>query len=229
MNNSTNLLYDFLEDPVRDTINFPEIARTKRAYVFLKRLLDILLSLFAIIILTPALLFVALAIKLESKGPVFYIQTRVGKNGKTFNMIKFRSMCADADDKLAEIYHLNEKDGPVFKIKKDPRVTRVGQLLRKSSVDELPQLVNILRGEMTIVGPRPPLISEVKHYTQYQSQRLCVTPGLTCYWQISGRSNLSFQEWVEMDLKYIRERGLLTDFKIILCTIPAVLFGVGAY
>ena len=144
-------------------------------------------------------------------------------------MYKFRSMCQDADNRLHEIVHLNEKDGPVFKISKDPRVTKVGQFIRRTSIDELPQFINILKGEMTIVGPRPPLLREVCQYTPYQARRLSVTPGLTCYWQISGRSNLSFQEWVELDLKYISERGLLTDIKIMLRTIPAVLFGTGAY
>ena len=201
----------------------------KKWYQLSKRILDITISVITLLVLMPVFLIIACAIKLDSKGPVFYSQTRVGKNGKHFRMFKFRSMVKDADKKLHEIYHLNEKDGPVFKLSNDPRVTRVGQFIRRTSIDELPQFVNILRGDMAVVGPRPSLIKEVNQYTPYQAQRLNVTPGLTCYWQISGRSNLSFQEWVELDLKYINERGLATDIKIILKTIPAVLLGIGAY
>ena len=206
-----------------------EKTEKKLLYQFTKRLFDIVISLISLLALIPVFIIIALAIKLDSKGPVFYAQTRVGKKGKRFKMYKFRSMCKDADKKLPEIYHLNEKDGPVFKISNDPRITRVGQFIRKTSIDELPQFLNILRGDMSVVGPRPPLIKEVSQYTPYQAQRLNVKPGLTCYWQISGRSNVSFQEWVELDLKYINERGMLTDLKIIFRTIPAVLFGIGAY
>ncbi len=224
--------YMFIESPEIETIETPSICvkiPQKKWYEFVKHLFDITLSALALIILAPVFLFTAIAIRIDSKGPIFYTQYRVGKNGKEFKMFKFRSMCSDADQKLKEIYHLNEKNGPIFKISNDPRVTKIGRIIRKLSIDELPQFINIIRGEMTIVGPRPPLINEVKQYTQYQTQRLSVIPGLTCYWQISGRSDLSFQEWVELDLKYINERGLLTDLKIILKTIPVVLFGIGAY
>ena len=198
-------------------------------YAFFKRFFDIVLSGLALIVLSPVFLVTAIAIKLDSKGPAIYSQLRAGKNGKPFKMYKFRSMCVGADKKLMDLQYLNEKDKPVFKISEDPRVTRVGHAIRKKSIDELPQLINIARGEMSIVGPRPPLLSEVEQYTFLQMQRLNVKPGLTCYWQISGRSDLGFDEWVNLDLKYIKDRGLWTDFKTIVKTVPAVLFGRGAY
>lgn len=204
-------------------------ARGGSAYLLFKRFSDIVLSILAAIILSPLLLLTALAIKLDSKGAVIYSQPRAGKNGKIFKMYKFRSMCEGADEKLRELRNLNEKDGPVFKMADDPRITRVGRIIRKKSIDELPQLINIIKGDMSIVGPRPPLLNEVEQYTPRQIQRLAVKPGLICYWQISGRSNLDFADWVRLDLKYISERSLWTDFKIILRTIPAVLFGWGAY
>ena len=208
-------------------ILFPK--RKRYVYGFLKRFMDIVMSSLALIILSPVLLVTAIAIKMESKGPVFYSQPRAGKNAKSFKMYKFRSMCMDADEKLKDLMDLNEVDGPVFKIAHDPRVTKVGCIIRRKSIDELPQLINILRGDMSIVGPRPPLLNEVEQYTSYHMQRLNVTPGLTCYWQISGRSNLHFDDWVSLDLRYIKESGLWTDFKTILKTFPAVLFGWGAY
>ena len=201
----------------------------KRLYSIFKRLGDMIVSTLALLILSPLFLIVAIAIRLDSKGPAIYTQQRVGKNGKLFKMYKFRSMCCDADEKLAELQRFNEVDGPVFKMAQDPRVTRVGRVIRKCSIDEFPQLVNILRGEMSVVGPRPPIPKEVEKYTPYQRQRLGVTPGLTCYWQISGRSDTTFKRWGELDLQYIRDRSLLIDLKIILRTIPVVLFGVGAY
>jgi lipopolysaccharide/colanic/teichoic acid biosynthesis glycosyltransferase len=175
------------------------------------------------------LLSVAVAIKTESNGPVFFSQMRVGKNGKTFRMYKFRSMCANAEERLKDLRHLNEKDGPIFKMANDPRITKIGRFIRRTSIDELPQLLNVIKGDMSIVGPRPPLQREVEQYAPHQLQRLAVKPGLTCYWQISGRSNLSFEEWVKLDLKYIEESSLTTDFKIVLKTFPVVLLGWGAY
>jgi lipopolysaccharide/colanic/teichoic acid biosynthesis glycosyltransferase len=198
-------------------------------YLLIKRLSDIVLSVLAVIVLSPLLLLTALVIKLDSKGTVIYSQLRAGKNGKVFKMYKFRSMCEGADEKLRELQDRNEKDGPVFKITDDPRITRVGRVIRKKSIDELPQLINIIMGDMSIVGPRPPLLNEVEQYTPRQMQRLTVEPGLICYWQISGRSNLDFADWMRLDLKYIAERSMWTDFKIILKTVPAVLFGRGAY
>lgn len=208
---------------------FTAVYNPDNNYLFLKRLFDIVLSVIAIIFLAPLFLVVAVAIKLDSKGGVLYTQPRVTKNGKVFKMYKFRSMCANADEYLKDLQHLNEKDGPVFKIVNDPRVTRVGRFIRKTSIDELPQLFNILKGEMTIVGPRPPLVTEVEQYTPQQKQRLTVKTGLTCYWQISGRSELTFDEWVNLDIKYIQEQNLRTDLNIIVKTIPVVLTGRGAY
>lgn len=205
-----------------------EVAK-KPVYEFLKRVMDIVCSGLAILVLSPVLLIIALAVRSDG-GPAFYSQVRVGKNGKTFRIYKFRSMCMNADspEMLAKLAALNEMDGPAFKIKNDPRITKVGHFIRRTSLDELPQLFNIFLGDMTIVGPRPPLVSEVAQYTDYQRQRLLVKQGLTCYWQCSGRNNINFDEWVELDLKYIRERSLWTDIKIILMTVPAVLSGDGA-
>ena len=201
----------------------------KPIYEFLKRVMDIVCSGLALVVLSPVLLIIALAVRSDG-GPAFYTQQRVGKGGKTFRIYKFRSMCMNADspEMLAKLAALNEMDGPAFKIKNDPRITKVGRFIRRTSLDELPQLINIFVGDMTIVGPRPPLVSEVAQYTDYQRQRLLVKQGLTCYWQCSGRNNINFEEWVELDLKYIRERSLWTDIKIILKTVPAVLSGDGA-
>lgn len=205
------------------------LRRERIAYEMAKRLFDIVCSLLALIALSPVFAITALAIKLEDGGSPIFAQTRIGKNGKPFKMYKFRSMCVNAEKKLEELQSLNEADGPVFKIEKDPRITKVGEFIRKTSIDELPQLINILKGDMSIVGPRPPLENEVKEYNAYQRGRLAVKPGLTCYWQCSGRSNIGFDQWVELDLKYIRERGFFKDIEIILRTVPAVLFHKGAY
>jgi len=206
-----------------------ETFREKPVYDAIKRLFDILLSAIAIVVLSPFMLAIALAVRSDG-GPALYFQVRVGKNGRLFHIYKFRSMCLNADDPklLKKLRSKNEMDGPVFKMKEDPRVTKVGKFIRRTSMDELPQLFNIFMGDMTIVGPRPPLESEVAQYTPKQRQRLLVKQGLTCYWQCSGRNNVSFEEWMELDLKYIRERSLLTDLKIILKTVPAVLSGDGA-
>lgn len=219
---------------VRETGAYAFVPGKKRkkqryGYFLAKRLFDFFASLFALAALSPLFLVTSVLIRLDSAGPAIYSQTRVGRNGRPFTMYKFRSMCQGAEDLLEGLYSQNEMDGPVFKIARDPRVTRVGNFLRRTSVDELPQLVNILRGEMSLVGPRPPLPAEVERYTPYQLQRLNVTPGLTCYWQIGGRSDTSFEEWVDLDLKYIGEAGVLTDLRTILKTVPAVLRGKGAY
>ena len=203
--------------------------KKKPIYEFLKRAMDIICSGLAILVLSPVLLVLAIAVKSDG-GPALYSQVRLGKDGKKFRIFKFRSMCVNADspEMLEKLAKLNEMDGPAFKIKNDPRITKVGRFIRRTSLDELPQLFNIFLGDMTIVGPRPPLESEVAQYTDYQRQRLLVKQGLTCYWQCSGRNNINFEEWVELDLKYIRERSLWTDIKIIFKTIPAVLRGDGA-
>ena len=201
----------------------------KPVYEFFKRAMDIVCSGLALLVLSPLFLILAIAVRSDG-GPAFYTQERVGKDGKLFRIFKFRSMCMNADspEMLAKLAALNEMDGPAFKIKNDPRITKVGRFIRRTSLDELPQLINIFIGDMAIVGPRPPLVSEIAQYTDYQRQRLLVKQGLTCYWQCSGRNNINFQEWVELDLKYIRERSLWTDIKIIFKTIPAVLSGDGA-
>ena len=200
-----------------------------KGYLFVKRVMDIVCSALALIVLSPILLITALAIKLESPGPAVFVQKRVGVNGKEFNMYKFRSMCMDAEEKLKKIQHKNETEGPTFKMQEDPRITKVGHFIRKYSIDELLQLVNILKGDMSIIGPRPALPREVAQYGEFDKLRLLVKPGLSCYWQISGRSDIPFDEWMKLDVKYIREMNLLTDIKIILLTFPAVIKGDGAY
>ena len=193
-------------------------------YLITKRIIDIVASLIGIIILLPIFIIIAIIIKLEDpKGKVFFSQIRNGKDGKEFNMYKFRSMVHNAEELLEELKEQNEMDGPVFKIKEDPRITKVGKFIRKTSIDELPQLFNVLLGDMSLVGPRPPIPREVAQYNDYQLQRLLVKPGITCYWQKSGRNNIDFDEWVELDLKYIRERSLLNDIKIIFKTLPVLL------
>ena len=200
-----------------------------RAYWAGRRVQDIIFSLLALVVLSPLLLVTCIAIWIDSPGasPIFR-QLRVGRNGKLFRLYKFRSMCPDAETKLKDLLKDNEMDGPVFKMHDDPRVTRVGRFIRKTSIDELPQLVNILKGDMSIVGPRPALPREVAQYTSYEWQRLYVTPGLSCYWQIAPhRNQLSFDEWMALDIRYVQERSFLVDWKIIFLTFRAVLFGHG--
>jgi exopolysaccharide biosynthesis polyprenyl glycosylphosphotransferase len=197
----------------------------KKGYLIAKRIMDICGALIGLICLSWLFLIVALLIKLEDpKGPVFFKQVRVGKDGKEFYMYKFRSMVTNAEELLESLLHLNEVSGAMFKMKDDPRVTKVGRFIRKTSIDELPQLWNVLKGDMSLVGPRPPLPREVAQYTEYDKQRLLVTPGCTGLWQISGRSNVGFKEMVELDLQYIRNRSIFFDLKIIFKTI-FVLFG----
>lgn len=201
-----------------------EFLHQKRAYAFLCRSRDVVFSLLAIIVLSPLMLLVALLIVMDDPhGSPIFSQYRVGKNGEPFKLYKFRSMIVNAEGKLDMLLKQNEMDGPVFKMKKDPRITRIGKLIRKTSIDELPQLFNILRGEMSIVGPIPSLPREVKMYNAYQMQRLYVTPGLTCYWQIQPKRNsLTFDEWVALDIQYIQDRTFWLDWKIILKTIGVV-------
>ena len=172
---------------------------------------------------------IAIAIKIDDGGPVFYIQNRVGLFGKEFRFYKFRSMRTDADEMFESLQDQNDTSGEMFKMRNDPRVTRVGRFIRKTSLDELPQFFNIIKGDISFVGPRSPLPREVENYTDYSMQRLSVIGGLSCYWQISGRSEIDFSGMVELDYKYIRERGILTDLKILVLTIPAVIRGDGAY
>jgi lipopolysaccharide/colanic/teichoic acid biosynthesis glycosyltransferase len=197
--------------------------------LILKRCFDILLSIAMLLFLSPIFLLTALLIKLEDKGTVIYRQQRVGIKGKRFTMYKFRSMVTNADRIRNEIDDLNETHSIIFKIRKDPRLTRTGRIIRKLSIDELPQLFNILKGDMSIVGPRPPLPSEVSKYRLRDLKRLDVTPGLTCFWQVSGRSNIDFNGQVDLDLQYIESQSIWTDIKLLFKTIPAVLTGKGAY
>lgn len=193
-------------------------------YHFSKRFIDIVGSLFGLILLSPILTIVAIAIKLDSKGPVIFSQKRVGLNGKEFNMYKFRSMVINAEELKKNLEDKNEMDGPMFKIKDDPRVTKIGKFIRKTSIDELPQLINVLKGEMSLVGPRPSLPKEVEKFEPWMKIRLNVKPGLTCYWQVSGRNNIDFYEWMQLDIKYVIDRNLLIDIKLIFKTF-FVLFG----
>jgi lipopolysaccharide/colanic/teichoic acid biosynthesis glycosyltransferase len=196
---------------------------------FGKRLLDILGASLGLILSSPLLLIAAVLIKLESRGPVIYRSIRIGRGARPFAFLKLRSMVDGAEQNRHKLSHLNEADGPVFKIAADPRVTRIGRLLRMTSVDEIPQLWNVLRGEMSLVGPRPPIAEEVVQYEPWQLRRLDVVPGITCLWQISGRSRIGFQEWMRLDLEYIRHRSFQLDMKILIRTIPAVLSREGAY
>ncbi len=196
-----------------------------RGYLYTKRLIDIIGSLCGIILLSLLFVVIAILIKIEDpKGPIFFAQKRVGLNGKEFKMYKFRSMVTDAEEKLKELLKYNEVSGAMFKMKDDPRVTKVGKFIRKTSIDELPQLFNVLKGEMSLVGPRPPLPREVEMYNDYDKQRLMVTPGCTGLWQVTARNSVGFEEMLELDLKYIEERSILFDFKIIFKTV-GVLFG----
>jgi len=201
-----------------------------RSTFLIKRVFDIVVSLLAIVVLSPVFLLTWLAIKLEDGGPALFVQQRVGRHGKLFPMYKFRSMVVDAEKIKAELLDKNESGGGVlFKMKNDPRVTRVGRVIRKYSIDELPQLFNVLKGDMSLVGPRPALPSEVAKYSVRDRMRLEVRPGLTCLWQIGGRSDIDFEGQVRLDVQYIREQGFWSDLKILLKTIPAVLLGKGAY
>ena len=210
-----------------DNVSINEYTSKRYLYKLFKKLIDLFICFSATFILMPLFLVTAIAIKLEDGGPIFFTQIRLGKYEKPFIIYKFRSMCVDAESKLKQLYEKNERDGPVFKIKNDPRITKTGCILRKFCIDELPQIFNIIKGDMTIVGPRPPLKSEVDQYTAYQKKRLNVSPGLTCYWQINKNKQISFTEWVEMDLKYIRECNVLIDLLIILKTIKIIIMRYG--
>ncbi len=222
---ATKLSMEFLENvPVITFSTAPEHALS----LLIKRFLDVVISAVLLVILLPFLIVIGLLVKLSSKGPMIYRQTRCGLYGRKFTLYKIRSMRDGAEDVLWEIKHLNEMDGPVFKMRNDPRVTPIGRILRKSSIDEWPQFWNVLRGDMSLVGPRAPLPEEVKEYTRWQRRRLSVKPGITCLWQVSGRNEIDFHEWMKLDLHYIDHWSLLLDFKILLRTFPVVIFGKGA-
>jgi exopolysaccharide biosynthesis polyprenyl glycosylphosphotransferase len=195
----------------------------------LKFIFDFTISLVLVVFLSPLMIMVSILIKLTSPGPVFFSQRRVGRNKRRFNLYKFRTMVVDAEKRMSEIEHLNEATGPVFKIKNDPRITPIGRFLRKTSMDELPQLFNVLLGHMSLVGPRPLPIRDYEGFNvDWQRRRFSVKPGITCLWQVQGRSSISFEKWMELDLQYIDKWSLWLDFQILLQTIPAVLKGSGA-
>jgi exopolysaccharide biosynthesis polyprenyl glycosylphosphotransferase len=196
--------------------------------VLLKRIIDAGLSALALVLLSPLMLIVAILIRLGSPGPVFFAQERVGMNQRRFKIYKFRTMVEDAEQQKRSLSHLNECDGPAFKIAADPRITPVGKLLRKTSIDEIPQLINVLLGEMSLVGPRPPLPEEVGRYAWPDRKRLSVKPGITCLWQISGRNQVPFDRWMKLDREYVENWSLWLDLKILAMTVPAVISAKGA-
>jgi exopolysaccharide biosynthesis polyprenyl glycosylphosphotransferase len=201
----------------------------QKTFLFLKRVLDISGSAFLLILSVPIFLLIAFLIKVTSKGPVFFKQIRSGLNGKKFVMYKFRSMVDGAEGMKKDLEKMSELRGPVFKIKSDPRVISIGRILRRTSFDELPQLINIFKGEMSLVGPRPPLPEEVEKYEEWQRRRLFMKPGLTCLWQISGRSEVDFDKWMKLDMDYVDQWSLWLDIKILLKTVPAVIRAKGAF
>lgn len=213
-----------------DRNHMREIYQKKSTlYLFMKRVFDILFSLTALICLSPVFLFASIAILLEDGGPVFFSQSRMGKDETPFQIYKFRSMAKGADRKMLELMESNEQTGHAFKVKNDPRITRVGRIIRRFSIDELPQLINVIKGDMSVVGPRPILTFQMEECSDYEKQRLLVRPGLTCYWQISGRANIKWEKWIELDFDYIEDMSLWTDIKIIVRTVPAVFDREGAY
>ncbi len=217
--------YEAFVAPVADQVPLREGV----GYAAARRAFDIAAALGGLLLLLPLFPFIVALIRLETSGPIFFRQQRVGRQGRLFACYKFRSMAVDAEARKASIAHLNEATGAAFKIKDDPRITGVGRFLRRSSLDEFPQLWNVLRGDMAVVGPRPQIPSEVGDYSPAQALRLMVRPGLTCLWQVSGRSHLDFQEWMELDREYVRTRGLGRDLSILMRTLPAVIQRKGAY
>lgn len=214
---------------VENVNNTETFVNNKTFYCYFKRCMDVVCSVLGLIILAIPLLIVGLVILIDSPGasPI-YVQKRIGKNGREFDFYKFRSMVANADKLLDSLLEKNEMDGPVFKIKDDPRITRFGRFIRKTGIDELPQLWNVLKGDMSLVGPRPPLPREVENYNKHHYKRLSVTPGITCYWQVQPqRNSISFEDWVDFDLKYIKDRSLKTDIIILFKTIGAIFGAEG--
>ncbi len=218
---------DLLDFDGWGVLSFTSTPRDGDALV-VKRVMDVVGSLLALGLTAPLLAVVALAIKLEDGGPVLFRQERSGLYGRTFGMLKFRSMVVDAEARKAQLQHLNEMSGPVFKMDKDPRITRVGHWIRRTSLDEFPQFWNVLRGEMSLVGPRPPIPREVDHYARWQMRRLSMKPGITCIWQVSGRNEVDFETWMKLDLEYIDKWSLFLDLELLLKTLPVVIVGHGA-
>ncbi len=218
-----------LFEPSIEIVGLPTVQVRPCTYASAKRCFDFLFALVLLFLLFPLFLAITLAIALTSKGPILYRSERIGVGGGPFQFLKFRSMYVDADRRLTELLEQNEKDGPIFKMKRDPRVTPVGRFLRRYSLDELPQLINVLRGDMSIVGPRPPIRREVEQYDEYALQRLTVKPGITCYWQIMGRSELTFEQWMDLDHRYLQDMSFWTDLMILCRTPSAIVRGEGAY
>lgn len=204
-------------------------VKGKFLYRVIKRIFDIVASALGLILLSPLFLIVAYLIKKEDGGPVFFVQERTGLNNKPFKMYKFRTMCENASEMHKFLLEQNELDGPAFKMKEDPRITQIGKVLRRTSIDELPQLLNILKGEMSVVGPRPLPVYETAQMTEFQNTRHLVKPGLTCYWQVMGRTEIPFEEWMELDQKYLQKRSAATDIGLIVMTFRALFAGDGAY
>jgi exopolysaccharide biosynthesis polyprenyl glycosylphosphotransferase len=202
--------------------------KQKHLYSFIKRIFDFIASLLGVIILSPLMITIAVIVKGFDGGPVFFKQKRIGKNGKEFTMYKFRSMVPNAEEMVAGLQDKNEASGPMFKMKDDPRITKIGKFIRRTSIDELPQLFNVLNGSMSLVGPRPALPKEVAQYTSKQTEKLLIKPGITCIWQVSGRSEVPFEKQVEMDIYYAEHRSVCLDIKLLFKTIPAVLTHKGA-
>jgi len=227
-------MYDGLawNSPIEYIGQFPTIplhcGEVPEVGLLLKRALDILISTLVLLVLSPALLLIAIAVKLDSRGPVFYSSERIGKKGRVFRCTKFRTMIRDAENRRADVMHMNERDGVLFKISNDPRITKLGRFLRKYSVDELPQFFNVLRGDMSIVGPRPPLASEVREYKLSHLRRLDVTPGITGLWQVQARQDPSFDNYISLDVTYIETWSIWLDLKIIARTVGVVFAGTGS-
>ena len=207
---------------VKDELIMNDSSRI--GYRFIKRTIDIIFSILGLVLLSPLLIIIAIIIKIDSKGPIFFSQERVGYKGNHFKMYKFRSMVLNAEELKEKLQEKNEMSGPMFKMKDDPRVTKIGKFIRKTSIDELPQLINVLLGQMSLVGPRPSLPKEVEKFETWMLERLNVKPGLTCYWQVSGRNDIDFEDWMKLDIKYVNERNLWIDIKLIFKTV-FVLFG----
>jgi lipopolysaccharide/colanic/teichoic acid biosynthesis glycosyltransferase len=217
------------DNDTREITDTTVVIKKKRIYQAVKRIFDIVASIVGLIVLAPLFLVVAILIKREDGGPIFFVQERTGLNNKPFKMYKFRTMCENAAEMHKFLLEQNELDGPAFKMKEDPRITHIGKFLRHTSIDELPQLLNILKGEMSVVGPRPLPVYETDQMTDYQNTRHLVKPGLTCYWQVMGRTEVPFEEWMELDQKYLEKRSVATDIGLIVMTFRALTAGDGAY
>ncbi|GAA0179341.1 sugar transferase [Clostridium sediminicola] len=219
-----NEVNDYISYVNKNEQDMSEKYEKSFGYFLVKRLIDLIGSICGLVLLSPLLTVIAIIIKCDSKGPIFFVQERVGFAGEVFKMYKFRSMCMDAECKLDGLKESNEMSGPMFKMTDDPRITKIGKFIRKTSIDELPQLLNVLKGEMSLVGPRPNLPREVVQFENWMKDKFLCKPGLTCYWQVMGRNDIDFEEWMELDIKYLKERSVFVDIKLIFQTV-GVLFG----